>query len=64
MPASESEIEEMIADCKKAIESDCDDFTEWERGFISDVEERNYTGHLSERQIEKLEQIWEKRVVW
>jgi len=58
---SEDEIEGMIRDCQEALEERPDDFTGWERSFIEDIEDNNETTHLSEGQIEKLEQIWEER---
>lgn len=58
---AEDEIESMISDCEAALEERPDDFTGWERTFIEDATEQNETRHLSNGQIEKLEQIWEER---
>lgn len=57
---SESEIEDMISECEEALEERPDDFSGWERTFVEDVAEQNETGHLSTKQVEKLEQIWEE----
>ncbi|MEN6368293.1 MAG: hypothetical protein ABFD77_01170 [Thermotogota bacterium] len=58
----DEEVEKMISDCQEAIEETPDSFTGFEREFIRSVAAQNETDHLSEKQIEKLEQIWEERV--
>jgi len=57
----EEEIERMLSDCKEAIDDRSDEFTEFEVNFIESLDAENETTHLSERQISKLEQIWEER---
>lgn len=50
-------IEKMLEDCK-AAESKLSD---WERGFISSVSEQFINkGKLSEKQLDKLQSIWEQ----
>lgn len=58
---TEDEIEKMIEDCQEALEERPDDFTGFERTFIEDVADANETAHLTDNQVEKLEQIWEER---
>jgi len=58
---TETEIEQMLSDCQEALEERPDDFTGWEVSFLEDVADSNETTHLSDGQIEKLEQIWEER---
>ena len=58
---TEEEVEKMVTDCIEALDERPDDFTGWETSFIEDIAEQNETTHLSENQIEKLEQIWEER---
>ena len=58
---TEEEIESMLEDCQAALEERPDDFTGWETSFIEDVADNNETTHLTEGQVEKLEQIWEER---
>ena len=57
---SEAEIEEMIQDCMDVLEeSDAETiFTNWERNFLMDVSEKQYTTHLSQAEIAKVEEIW------
>ncbi len=57
----EDEIESMLASCRAALEDRPDDFTEFERGFIESAADDNETTHLTGKQVEKLEQIWEDR---
>lgn len=57
----EGEIEEMLGQCVAALEERPDDFTGWERTFIEDLELKNEEGHLSDNQLQKLEQVWEER---
>lgn len=58
---TEEEIEQMIAECMEALEQRPDDFTGWETSFLEDVSDANETTHLTDSQVEKLEQIWEER---
>jgi len=58
---TEDQIELMLENCQAAVEERRDDFTAWELKFIEEVEDANQTLHLTENQIEKLEQIWEER---
>lgn len=58
---TEDEIETMVEDCLRAVEERPDDFTGWERTFIESIEDQNQTVHLTDEQVEKLEQIWEER---
>lgn len=58
---TEGEIETMLSDCQEAIEENADAFTGFERTFIESVADANETTHLTDKQIEKLEQIWENR---
>jgi hypothetical protein len=58
---TDEEIEGMIADCQKAVEENPDVFSKFESEFIESVADANETAHLTEKQIEKLEQIWEER---
>lgn len=47
----------MIEDCEKRSES----LTDWEADFIDSLRHRlEGGGHLSPKQIEHLEQVWEK----
>ena len=57
----ESQIEKMLEACLELLEDVDHPFTAWEVTFIEDVEEANETGHLSDFQVEKLEQIYEER---
>jgi hypothetical protein len=57
----DEEVDTMISDCQAALESNPDAFTGFERTFIESVSDANETTHLSNKQIEKLEQIWEDR---
>jgi len=58
---TEAEIESMLEDCQEAVEERGDDFTAWELQFIEEAADTNETAHLTEKQVEKLEQIWEER---
>lgn len=58
---SDEEIETMLSECIEALEERPDDFTGWERTFLEDLEEKNELGHLSEKEIAKLEEIYEER---
>lgn len=58
---TESEIEEMIENCQGAVDDREEDFTPWEVAFIKDVAMVNETAHLTDDQVDKLEQIWEER---
>ena len=57
----DEDIERMISECAVAIEERPKDFTGWEMDFIESVSDANETTHLSDSQVEKLEQIWEDR---
>lgn len=57
----DARLEEMIADCIEALDTDSERFTEWEAQFIEEVAEREDYTHMSDTQEEKLVQIWEER---
>lgn len=59
---TEEEICEMISDCIEALESNDEDFTDYEHDFLLSIQEQNEEGHLSEKQQEKLEEIWDEKV--
>ena len=51
------EIESMIEDCENRSEK----LSEWELTFIDDISRQfDKSGSLSEKQLDKLETIWEK----
>ena len=58
----EERIEQMIEDCLDAIDADSDRFTAWEITFLESIEDQNYFQHMTETQIQKLEEIWETKV--
>jgi len=58
---TEEQIEQLLEDCRQAAEDRPDEFTAWELQFIEDAADANETTHLTEAQVEKLEQIWEER---
>jgi len=58
---TDEEVDTMIADCQKELEENPDTFTGFERTFIESVSDANETVHLTDKQIDKLEQIWEER---
>lgn len=59
---TEEEIETMIEACVEAAESTPEVFTAWEISFLEDIQEKNELGHLSDKEIAKLEEIHEERV--
>ena len=58
---TDDEVEQMIEDCQRAVDERPVEFTGFEREFIESVADANETSHLTDKQIEKLEQIWEER---
>lgn len=51
------EIETMLADCEQLEEK----LTDWERGFVDSLRHTVDSGYtLTERQIEKLSNIWNR----
>jgi hypothetical protein len=55
------EIEEMLSDCKEARSARNSPFSPWEKKFIESVDEQyEEKKRLSPKQIETLEEIWEK----
>jgi hypothetical protein len=52
-----NEIDQLIADCERRD----DKLSEWEQGFIQSVRELfDRRGSLSDKQLETLNNIWEK----
>jgi hypothetical protein len=58
---TDEEVEKMIAECREELEENPKAFTGFEREFIESVADANETTHLTDKQIAKLEQIWEDR---
>lgn len=59
----EAQIEKMIEDCLEALGEDDSKLTEFEQTFLEDIECVNDFEHLTHKQIKKLEQIYEDRVI-
>lgn len=56
---AEEEIQDIIERCKDAAQDG--ELSQWEEEFIASIEAQfEEKGTLSDGQIEKLEQIWEK----
>jgi len=56
----DDQIETMIEECLDELDTNPDEFTEWEQGFIESVDEQQHDRHLTAVQIEKVVQIWER----
>lgn len=54
--ANASDHADMIADCEKRESK----LTDWERSFIDSIGKQIATRPLSERQAERLDEIWER----
>jgi hypothetical protein len=61
---TEKDIESMIADCLDVLNIPKSrggpGFNDWERGFIESVDLQFRERSLSEKQLEKLQDIWDK----
>ena len=62
MVMDETQVEHVLEQCKMVLEEEPERFNKWERGFIESVSDQNECGHLSQRQLDKLETIWMNRV--
>jgi hypothetical protein len=51
-------IEEMIAELLDALDADPHAFTAWEQTFVESLDEQQHERHLSEKQIDKLVDLW------
>lgn len=61
MSMDDSEVEEKIQDCMEASTCVNVNFTKWERDFICSVDDWYRTrGHISDRQKDCLQRIWNK----
>lgn len=58
----EGEIEKMIGECTAAMDEKPEMFSEWEKKFLASVADRNETTHLTGAQVDKIEQIWERKI--
>ena len=54
--SEEDEVVLMLQDCMKRW----DKLTEWEQGFMLSIEEWLPTSRLTDRQLQRLEIIWER----
>lgn len=60
---SDDDLERMLDACLEAADDPAGpEFTEWEHGFLDDLAEKIAGVHLSDRQVEKLEQIYAEKV--
>jgi len=59
----EEQIEMMIEECLEALADNSSKFTAWEQTFLEDLEGVNDFEHLTDKQVEKLTQIYEDKVV-
>lgn len=53
---TQDDVLQMLDDCEKRSEK----LTDWELGFVDDVQKQIETRPLSLRQLETLERIWER----
>lgn len=58
----EEQIEHMIEACLQALNEDETIFSSWEQIFLEDIENVNDFKHLTDKQIAKLEQIYEDKI--
>jgi hypothetical protein len=63
--AKDKDVEEMISDCESAVGIDRSHggpgFGSWEEGFIESIREQfDERGSLTDKQIEKLTELWNK----
>lgn len=56
----EEQVEKMINDCLEVLNKDDSFFNTWEQTFLESLEDLNDWYHLTDNQIKKLEQIYEK----
>lgn len=55
-------IEGMVQACLEAVDAEEDRFTAWEVDFIESLEAAVEDGHLSQRQVDKLAEIYAEKV--
>ena len=53
-------IERLISSCLDSLDDEPDKFSEWENDFLESIRDLNDWSYLTEKQIGKLEQIYEK----
>lgn len=58
----DGQIEHMIEECLTALSDDETIFSTWEQTFLESLENTNDERHLTDKQIKKLEQIYEDKV--
>jgi hypothetical protein len=63
MVDEESLIEAQFDACFALVNRCPGAFTVWERGFLRDAANANETAHLTPRQVAKLAQIYDRRVL-
>lgn len=59
--ADDEYLEGLVSDCLEKVEDDSEGFTEWELNFLKSIADKHDYRHLSEKEIDKLEEIHEEK---